>query len=71
MTVDLHAAARTGDVAALTLGAASGLDLNAQDKLRRTPLHLAAWSGQTEALRLLISSGASVAVEATDGVTGA
>ena len=67
----MHAAARTGDVAALTQTIAAGGDVNERDALRRTPLHLAAWAGQTHAVRLLLASGALVALEATDGVTGA
>jgi hypothetical protein len=67
----LHAAARNGDVAALTHAVASGADVNSKDKLKRTPLHMAAWAGQAASVQLLLSSGAVVASEATDGVTGA
>jgi ankyrin repeat protein len=44
--LDLHGAARTGDVAELGKSIAAGADVNARDKLKRTPLHLAAWAGQ-------------------------
>ena len=67
----LHAAARAGDVAALTHALASGEDVNSKDNLKRTPLHMAAWSGHAPAVELLLSSGAVAATEATDGVTGA
>ena len=67
---DLHAAARGGDIAALNLAIAQKQNLNAQDSLKRTPLQLAAWSGQTEAVKLLLSAGANFGLGATDGVTG-
>jgi ankyrin repeat protein len=67
---DLHSAARGGDIAALNLAIAQKQNLNAQDSLRRTPLQLAAWSGQTEAVKLLLSAGVNVGLGATDGVTG-
>lgn len=44
--VDLHGAARTGDLATLGTGIAAGADVNARDRLKRTPLHIAAWAGQ-------------------------
>jgi hypothetical protein len=44
---DLHTAARDGDTARVLQLVAIGADLNTRDKLARTPLHLAAWSGQT------------------------
>ena len=67
----LHAAARTGDVAALTHALASGEDINSKDNLKRTPLHMAAWAGHAVAVQLLLDGGAVVGSEATDGVTGA
>ena len=70
MPGDIHAAARSGDIAALNLAIAQKQNLNAQDSLKRTPLQLAAWSGQTEAVKLLLSAGANVGLGATDGVTG-
>jgi ankyrin repeat protein len=67
----LHAAARSGDVAALTHALATGEDVNSKDNLKRTPLHMAAWAGHTATVQLLLASGAIAATEATDGVTGA
>ena len=44
--IDLHGAARNGDIAALGKDIAAGADVNSRDRLRRTPLHLASWAGQ-------------------------
>ena len=54
----LHAAAASGDVAAIRrlAGAREGLD--ARDGNGRTPLHVAAFRGQVEAIRALIAAGA-------------
>jgi ankyrin repeat protein len=54
----LHAAAASGDVAAIRrlAGAREGLD--ARDGNGRTPLHVAAFRGQAEAIRALIAVGA-------------
>jgi len=45
--MDLHTAARNGDIPTLQSAVGAGQDLNAKDKLSRTPLHMAAWAGQT------------------------
>ncbi len=47
---------------------ASGADPNLADNLGRTPLHLAAKCGDTEALRQLISKGARIDVIEKVGV---
>ena len=55
----LHAAAASGDVAAIRrlAGAREGLD--ARDGNGRTSLHVAAFRGQAEAIRALIAAGAN------------
>ena len=44
--VDLHAAARAGDLVALGARVAAGDEVDGRDKHRRTALHMAAWAGQ-------------------------
>jgi ankyrin repeat protein len=41
-----HDAAKQGDLAAIGAHLSEQSDVNATDKLHRTPLHLAAWAGQ-------------------------
>lgn len=43
--MSLHSAARNGDLDAVVSRIADGDDVNLKDKLKRTPLHLAAWAG--------------------------
>ena len=66
---DLHAAARTGDVALLESRLKLGADPNARDKEGRTPLMDAVSAGQVPAMRLLIGKGADVNARAPDGQT--
>lgn len=47
MAYELHNAARNGDVEALTRLIGTKANLNARDQHSRTPLHMAAWAGQT------------------------
>jgi len=54
----LHAAAASGDVAAIRRLAAAGEKLDARDGNGRTPLHVAAFRGQIDAIRTLIGAGA-------------
>ena len=44
--VDLHAAARAGDLVALGARVAAGDEVDGRDKHKRTALHMAAWAGQ-------------------------
>jgi len=54
----LHAAAASGDVAAIRNLAKAGEKLDARDGNGRTPLHLAAFRGHADAIRALIAAGA-------------
>ena len=68
-TTPLHAAARTGDAAAITELLQTKPDINARDEHARTPLHLAAWAGHASALETLVKAGADVALGAVDSMT--
>ncbi|CAD5195545.1 unnamed protein product, partial [Musa acuminata subsp. malaccensis] len=64
---DLHAAARNGDLTTVeSICNANPLAVNARDRHSRTPLHLAAWSGQTEVVRFLCKNKADVGAAAMD-----
>jgi len=58
----IHAAARTGDLAALQAQLKKGADPNVRDRQGRTPLMVAAENGQTKAVQLLIESRADLNV---------
>ncbi|CAL9068339.1 unnamed protein product [Musa banksii] len=64
---DLHAAARNGDLTTVeSICNANPLAVNTRDRHSRTPLHLAAWSGQTEVVRFLCKNKADVGAAAMD-----
>ncbi|XP_061352100.1 uncharacterized protein LOC133297054 isoform X2 [Gastrolobium bilobum] len=64
---DLHAAARSGDLIAVQLILSSNpLAVNSRDKHSRTPLHLAAFSGQAEVVSYLCKHKADVGASAMD-----
>lgn len=63
----LHDAARNGNVEEITqLLAANPACINDRDRHSRTPLHMAAWAGQTEAVRLLCDRKADIRAAAGD-----
>jgi len=65
----LHDAGRRGDVKAVKLLLEQGADVNARDKVERTPLHWAACMGHTALAELLLSQGADVNAEDQVGLT--
>ena len=54
----LHAAAQQGNLAQIGSLIAAGNDINARDAYGRTPLHVATFARQREAIRALIAAGA-------------
>ena len=54
----LHAAAQQGNLAQVSSLIAAGNDINARDAYGRTPLHVATFARQREAIRALIAAGA-------------
>ena len=56
----LHAAAQRGNLAELQVLAASGADLNSRDGNGRTPVHVATFARQREAIRALAGLGANL-----------
>ncbi|MEO7954800.1 MAG: ankyrin repeat domain-containing protein [Polaromonas sp.] len=68
----LHAAAHKGDVAQITRLATARADLNIRDSNGRTPLLVATFARQREAIRVLVKAGANINLldhDRYDGVT--
>lgn len=47
----------------------NGADINARNKDGMTPLHAAAWTGQKEAVGLLIEKGTDIDAKNNEGLT--
>lgn len=63
----LHDAARNGDVdETIRLLAMNPASINERDRHSRTPLHMAAWAGQTDVVKLLCDSKADIKAAAGD-----
>ena len=62
----LHAAAHKGDLAQIEKLLAARADVNARDPYGRTPLHVATFARQREAIRLLAKAGANLALLEND-----
>ena len=56
----LHAAAHRGDIAAIEKLVANKVDINARDGCGRTPLHVATFAKQRDAVRALAKAGANL-----------
>ena len=68
----LHAAAQKGDVRQIEKLAASKAALNARDGNGRTPLHVATFARQRDAIRALVKAGADINLldnDRYDGIT--
>ena len=68
----LHAAAQKGDVAQIEKLAALKAALNARDGNGRTPLHVATFARQRDAIRALVKAGANINLlenDRYDGIT--
>ena len=68
----LHEAAQKGDVAQIEKLAASKAALNARDGNGRTPLHVATFARQRDAIRALVKAGADINLldkDRYDGIT--
>jgi uncharacterized protein len=62
----LHAAAHQGDVARIEQLAAAKADVNSRDSYGRTPLHVATFARQRDAIRALAKSGARLDILEND-----
>jgi ankyrin repeat protein len=62
----LHAAAQRGDVATIEKLVSARADMNARDSYGRTPLHVATFARQREAIRALAKAGADLGLLEND-----
>ena len=67
--IDIHDAARTGDIEVVKQHLAAGTKVDAKGGGDYTPLHVAAYRGHKELAELLITKGADMNVRNTYGET--
>lgn len=65
----IHKSVRMGKILEVKALLSEGVDINMQDEHRRSPLHIAAWLGDIEMVRLLLDHGASATAPAMDNFT--
>lgn len=65
----LHHFAFRGDIELLTWALRNGADINAQNTMKKTPLHLAAEQNQATAVKVLLESGADLMPKTLAGFT--
>ena len=68
-SVDIHQAAKDGNIKAVKQHLADGVGVNAKQQDGFTPLHLAAFTDRMEVVELLIENGADVNAKDEDGGT--
>ena len=66
-SVDIHQAAKDGNIKAIKQHLAAGVDVNAKDDDGGTPMYWAAVNGRKEIAELLITKGADVNAKDVDG----
>ena len=59
-SVDIHQAAKDGNIKAVKQHLAAGTDVNAKNKVGQTPLHLAVANDHKEIIELLIAKDADL-----------
>lgn len=68
--MSLHELVKSLDTAeAIQERIATGANVDEIDKLKRTPVHIAAWAGNLEALQILVRANARLDMKAMDGFT--
>lgn len=67
--MSLHEAVRNSDISTMEMLIATGANVNEVDKLKRTPLHLAAWCGDSAALLMLLRARSNTHAKAIDQFT--